>query len=183
LARYEVPVVSLAGGFGNTPQEFEASCKLAVGVGTRVLGGGAGLLATDRARLAALLDEYDLLLGVENHPEKTPDDLLARMGDSAHGRIGAAVDTGWFATQGYDAPTALEELAERLTHVHLKDVAEAGAHHTCAFGAGVANIEGCARTLQAIGYDGAISVEHEPEDRDPGPECVESRVLVEGWLL
>lgn len=182
LARYEMPVVSLAGGFGNTPEEFEASCRLAAGVGTRVLGGGSGLLTTDRDRLVSLLDEYDLLLGVENHPEKTPDELLAHMGDAAHGRIGATVDTGIFTAQGYSAPAALVELASRLMHVHLKDVTEVGAHRTCAFGEGVANVEECVEALEAIGYDGVISVEHEPEDHDPGPECEESRILLEGWL-
>jgi sugar phosphate isomerase/epimerase len=182
LAKHELPVVSLAGYFGSTPEEFERSCKLAVSLDTRVLGGGTGLLTGDRARMVALLDEYDLLLGVENHPEKTPADLIARMGDPARGRVGAAVDTGWFGTQGYDAAKALEELCERLVHIHMKDVDAAGAHHTCALGRGVVNIEACVGTLQGIGYDGAISVEHEPEDRDPGPECRESLALLEGLL-
>jgi sugar phosphate isomerase/epimerase len=130
----------------------------------------------------ALLEKYDLMLGVENHPEKNPAELLARMGPSGGGRVGAAVDTGWFGTQGYPAERALEELADRLVHVHLKQVEAAGAHDTCGYDHGAVDIESCVRALQRIGYAGAISVEHEPEGRDPGPECVASRVLLEGWL-
>ena len=36
--------------------------------------------------------------------------------------IGATVDTGWWATQGYDPARAIEELGEHVVHVHLKDV-------------------------------------------------------------
>jgi sugar phosphate isomerase/epimerase len=182
LARYELPVISLAGGFGETPGAFERTCKLATALGTRVLGGGTGLLQKDHAALVRLLEQYDLLLAVENHPEKTPADLIARMGDTARGRIGAAVDTGWFGTQGYPVPRALAELAPYLIHVHLKDVDEVGAHRTVGLGAGVVDIEGCVRALQGIGYDGGISIEHEPDDRDPGPECRDSLILLEGWL-
>jgi sugar phosphate isomerase/epimerase len=182
LAQNGLTVVSLAGGFGDSLDAFEASCKLAVAVGAPVLGGGTGLLSTDHAGIVALLDRYDLVLGVENHPEKNPEELFVRMGDPGGGRVGAAVDTGWFGTQGYPAERALEELAGRLVHVHLKQVEAAGAHHTCGYDHGVVDIEGCVRVLQRIGYTGAISVEHEPEDHDPGPECAASRAMLGGWL-
>ena len=186
LEKHDLQVTSLAGGFGDDADAFERTCELATAVGAPVLGGGTGLLKTDHAGMAALLDKYDLVLGVENHPEKTPAELLARMGDSGgarrSGRVGAAVDTGWFGTQGYPADRALTELADRLVYVHLKQVEAAGAHHTCGYDHGVVDIEGCVRALQRLGYRGAISVEHEPEDRDPGPECVANRLLLEGWL-
>src|SRR5919205_4105150 len=44
LAKHNLRVTSLAGGFGSTPREFEAACKVAVAVGTTILGGSAGLL-------------------------------------------------------------------------------------------------------------------------------------------
>ena len=54
------------------------------------------------------LKEYGLKLGIENHPEKNPGELLAKIGDGGEGTIGAAVDTGWFGTHSYDAAKALE---------------------------------------------------------------------------
>ena len=121
-------------------------------------------------------------VAVENHPERAPREVLDLVGGGAGGLIGAAADTGWWATQGYDAALALRELRWHLIVVHLKDVLEAGAHRTCRFGLGVAGIEACVRALREIGYDGPLGVEHEPDDRDPAPEVVDSKRLLEGWL-
>jgi sugar phosphate isomerase/epimerase len=182
LAKFGLPVVSLAGGFGATPEEFAATCRLAVELGAPLLGGRTPLLEKDRQAVISLLKQHGLKLGVENHPEKTPADLLAQIGDDGGGTIGACVDTGWFATQGYDAAAAIEELRDVLFHVHLKDVLAAGAHDTCGYGKGVVPIERCARTLQRIGYAGAISVEHEPEHYSPNDDCVAALALLDGWL-
>ena len=64
----------------------------------------------------------------ENHPEKSPQEVLALIGD-ADDVLGAAIDTGWWATQGYDPVQAIRDLRERLFHVHLKDVEAAGHPH------------------------------------------------------
>ena len=67
------------------------------------------------------------------------------------GVFGATVDTGWWGTQGYDASLAIEELADRTTHVHLKDVrAVSEPHETCRWGDGIVPIERCVRTLQRL---------------------------------
>lgn len=182
LRKHDLQVVSLAGGFGATPADFEATCKLARQIGTSILGGGTPLVAQHRTEIIALLDQYDLRLGIENHPEKTPAELLANIGDGGGGRIGAAVDTGWFGTQGYNAALALAELRDHLLHVHLKDVRAPGSHDTCRFGAGVVPIEACVRTLREIGYAGAISIEHEPEDVDPSEDCRSGLQMVRTWL-
>lgn len=176
-------VSSLAGGFGGTAEEVRAACRLATAVGTGVLGGFTDLLDTDRVALAGLLEEHDLRFGLENHPERTPDEVLARIGDGAGGRIGATVDTGWFGTQGYDAARAIEELGDRVVHVHLKDVRHAGEpHDTCGYGDGVVPLRGCVEALERIGYRGGISVEHEPESYDPHAEIRRARELLDGWL-
>lgn len=182
IAQHKLSVVSLAGGFGETREAFDKTCALAKAVGVTILGGGTGLLASDRAWLVGALRERGLQLGVENHPEKTPADLIGRMGVGDEDVVGAAVDTGWFGTQGYDAAAALRELSARLFHVHLKDVREAGGHNTCRFGEGVVPIEGCVRTLREIGYGGAISIEHEPEQFDPTADVRASLRLLQEWL-
>lgn len=182
LAKYSFPVVSLAGWFGSTPEELEATCRIAETLGCRVLGGSTSMLEKDRAYTVAALKTYGLVLALENHPEKNPAALLAKIGDAGDGTIGACVDTGWFGTQGYDAARALEELRDVLVHVHLKDVRAAGAHDTCAYGEGVVPIAECVAALRRLGYTGAIGVEHEPEHGSPNAEAVASRELLERLL-
>jgi sugar phosphate isomerase/epimerase len=186
-------VPSLAGGFGDTPEAFARACAVARAVGARVLGGGAGAYVTHRAEVLALLRENDLRLALENHPEKTPEELLARIGPDTGGQVGAAVDTGWFATQGCPVPEALRALRAHLFHVHLKDVRAPGGaptgfpmadmgHATCALGDGVADIAGCVAVLREIGYKGPVGLEHEPEDRDPDPELVLGLARARAWF-
>jgi sugar phosphate isomerase/epimerase len=183
LRRRGLRVASLAGWLGSDPDRVERSCQIAAAVGAPVLGGGTKLLGEDRGELVRLLERHDLRFGIENHPERTPAEVLAQIGDGAGGRIGATVDTGWWGTQGYDAARAIRDLAPHVLHVHLKDVRHAGMpHETCGYGQGVVPLEACVTALREIGYAGAISVEHEPEDHDPRPEIAEGRSMLEGWL-
>jgi sugar phosphate isomerase/epimerase len=181
LDEYGLAVPSLAGGFGSTREEFEATCRVAEALGGPVLGGSTSMLQKDRAFVLETLKASGLKLGIENHPEKTPQELRDKIGDG-EGVIGATVDTGWFGTQGYDAAKALEELADVLFYVHLKDVRAVGTHDTCRYGEGVVPIRECLRTLNRIGYEGAISVEHEPELFDPTEDVRASLVLLRAWM-
>jgi sugar phosphate isomerase/epimerase len=183
LAEHELTVTSMAGGFGNTVSEFEAACKVAVGVGTRNLGGSTSVTDTDREAAVALLERYDLLLGLENHPQiPTPETMLEHIGDRAGGRIGTTVDTGWYGTIDRDAVEALRLLAPHIMLVHLKDVLAPGAHETCRYGEGCVHIKECVRELQAQGYAGPISMEHEPETFDPTEDCIANLAMLHGWL-
>ncbi len=89
-----------------------------------------------------------------------------------------AVDTGWWATQGYDPVDAIRELSDRLFHVHLKDVEEPGTHVSCMHGEGCARIADCVDALLELGYSRAVSIEHEPFDRDPTAECTRMLTLI-----
>lgn len=185
LARTGLSVASLAGGFGDTPAAFGASCRLAAELGAPVLGGSSSLLQDERDTLLGLLRDHGLRFGLENHPEKTPAEIRAKLGDrqNEHGeRLGVALDTGWFGTHGYDTAQAVVELADVLVHVHLKDVRAVGAHETCRFGEGVVAPEACVRALQRAGYSGGISVEHEPETFDPTADLRASVAALKGWL-
>lgn len=182
LAQHDLPVVSFAGWFGSTPDEFEATCKLAMALNCPMLGGSTSVLEKDRPFVIDALNRYDLRLGLENHPEKNSNEMLAKIGDGGGGRIGTTIDTGWYGTQGYDSVSAINELADHLFHVHLKDVLAPGAHDTCRYGQGIVPIAECVRTLQAIGYEGGISVEHEPERYDPTEDCIASLQMLRGWL-
>jgi sugar phosphate isomerase/epimerase len=92
------------------------------------------------------------------------------------------VDTGWWATQGYDPVAAIHELSDRLFHVHLKDVEEPGTHVTCMHGEGCARIFDCVDALLDIGYAGPVSIEHHSFDRDPTPECARALTVIREQL-
>jgi sugar phosphate isomerase/epimerase len=173
----------MAGGFGNTIKEFERACDIAVAMGTGILGGSTRALDTDRDEVVDLLERHDLTLAIENHPDvSTPEMILEKIGDGGRGRIGTAVDTGWYGSYGIDAAQAIEELGRHVMYVHLKDVLAQGEHETCRFGRGIVPIEACVRTLQSSGYTGAISVEHEPEEYDPTEDCKADLAMLQGWL-
>ncbi len=182
LEKHELSVPSLAGGFGTTMAEFSMSCRIANELGATVLGGGTALLPKERAAVIEILREHGMRLGIENHPEKTPQELLRKIGDDAPDVIGACVDTGWFGTQGYDAADALDELGEAVFYVHLKDVSKMGGHETCRLGEGVVPIQECVMILQKLGYTGALSIEHEPFDFDPREDCRLGLARLQKWL-
>jgi sugar phosphate isomerase/epimerase len=169
LARHDVRLVSLAGSIGTTTADVEAACRLANDLDVDLIAGPGGIVQTDRDAVAAVLDAHGVRFGLENHPERAPSEVLAAIGDAE--ALGAAVDTGWWATQGYDPVAAIHELSARLLHVHLKDVEEPGTHVTCMHGEGCARIFDCVEALLDIGYAGPVSIEHHSFDRDPTPEC------------
>lgn len=176
-----VTVTSYAGSFGETPEEFARAAAVAAAIQAPILSGNAPLLNSDRDALIRELTRSGLVFAIENHPEKTPDEVLSKIGDGAGGRIGTAIDTGWWATQGFDAAESIRALAAHVLHVHLKDIRAAGAHDTCALGDGIVGIESCVQAMREIGFAGPVSIEHEPEHYDPMPEVVLSRERLEEW--
>jgi len=182
LAQEQMQVASLAGYFGGTRAELESACRVAVALGATVLGGSTSLLAADRSSTIAILKEHGVRLGLENHPEKSAAEMLAHIGDGGDGTLGTAVDTGWYATHGYDAARAVRELAPHVFHIHLKDIRAPGAHETCRYGQGCVDIRGCIAALQASGYRGFYSIEHEPELFDPSEDCRAMLPMLRNWL-
>jgi sugar phosphate isomerase/epimerase len=157
------------------PDDAARACEIAVALGTDLLCGSFPLDDP------GLVRRHGLRIGLENHPEKTPAELIERTAGLPE--AGACVDTGWFATQGYDPARAIEELGDRVFHVHLKDVLREGEpHDTCRWGEGIVDVEACVEALRRIGYAGAISVEHEPEHEDPSEDIRAMREQLEGWL-
>lgn len=182
LEKHGVRLASYAGGFGETAEEFERACRVAKALGIDLLGGSAGFLMKDRAALSALLKRHGLKFAYENHPEKSSEEILAQVSGTDEELVGVCVDTGWLGTNGYDAARALREVRDRLFYVHMKDVASPGTHDTCTFGSGCVPIRRCVETLREIKYLGGISVEHEPEDRNPADEVRASRRMLEELL-
>lgn len=182
LAQHQLQVVSLAGGFGETRSEFLAACRLAAALEVALLGGGTPLLFSDQRFVAGALREHNLKLGYENHPERSGREVLSKLGSEAVDVIGVTVDTGTFATEGYDAAGAIDELAGRILYVHLRDVVAIGKEDSCRLGIGVVPFPACLRALQRQGYAGGLSVEHEPETFDPTADCIAGLAQLKAWL-
>ena len=184
LKRHGLNVVAYTAGLGRADmprEEGERVYRVAKTIGAPVLGVG---LHPSNARLAYDLGrEHGIKYAIENHPEKNPQELLARIGDYG-GVIGVTQDTGFWGMFGYDAVKATHELKDHLLHMHLKQVKEhpGGEWHSCAYDEGVVDIKGVVGALKEIGYSGAVSVEHEPFEEDPTPAVVRSAELLRGWL-
>lgn len=136
------------------------------------------MVQSDRTALVATLREFGLVFGYENHPEKSPAEILTKIGDTDMDVIGVTVDTGWFGTQNFDGVAALRQLAPRLKHIHLKDVTARRAektgypmidmgHETCRLGAGIVGIEACLRLSPklAIGVQSASNTNRKSSTR------------------
>lgn len=182
LDDYGLQVTGYAGWGGASRPAFERTCQIAAAIGAPLITGSTSLLEDDRAAAVDVLQQFGVKLALENHPEKTPAEMLAKVGDGGDGVIGVCVDTGWWGTQGYDAATALRELRDHLFHVHLKDATAGPEHVTVPYGEGVVPLRACVAALRDIGYTGAISVEHEPEHDDPTEAVGAALRLLQGWM-
>lgn len=184
LRRHDLRVVAYTGGLGRpdmTRAEAERVYDVSKAVGTPLIDVG---LHPSNARLAYDLGrEYGIKYAIENHPEKTPEELLARIGDYGE-VIGVTQDTGFWGRFGYDAVKATHELKDYLLHMHLKQVKEVSGEGwpSCAYDEGVVDVQGVVAALKEIGYRGAVSIEHEPHFHDPTDDVARSLKLLERWL-
>ncbi|MCL4543214.1 MAG: sugar phosphate isomerase/epimerase [Chloroflexi bacterium] len=183
LQQHGLRIVAYTAGLGRpdmSRQEGERIYEVAKAIEAPLLGVG---LHPTNARLAYELGkEYGIKYAIENHPERNPQELLARIGDFGE-VIGVTQDTGFWGQFGYDAVRATRELKDYLLHVHLKQVHQTeDGWHSCAYEEGVVNVYGVAEALRQLGYSGAVSVEHEPHHEDPMPAVVRSARALRQWL-
>ncbi|WP_336786659.1 sugar phosphate isomerase/epimerase family protein [Paenibacillus sp. MMO-177] len=182
LERYELQVVSYTPSF-RTPHtgkdEIKKIYETAKAIGAPVLANG--FHPSNASAIFELGRQFRIKYGIENHPEKNAQEVLSQI-DGFVPWIGSTLDTGWFATQGFDPVRAVQELKEHLVHVHLKDVVAAGSHDSCALGQGIVPVADVISELKAINYQGALTIEHEPMDHDPSDEVRESLVYVKKLL-
>jgi sugar phosphate isomerase/epimerase len=165
-------------GLGAT--ELERTFEIAADLGAPIVVGG--LHSAYAPAVYALCQATGVRFGLENHPETDPLDVLAQI-DGREDWFGAALDTGWFKTHGVDVGTAISRLQGHIWHVHLKDVRSVGLpHRTCPLGDGVVAIPSVLARLRQAGYQGTLSIEHEPPHHDPLPDLAVSVQRVRGWL-
>jgi sugar phosphate isomerase/epimerase len=137
-----------------------------------------GLRDATAEKATALCREHGVRFNIENHPEKSAAEILAKIG-GGNEWLGVCIDTGWLATQGAPGPATIQACAPFVRHTHIKDVKKAGAHETCLLGEGVADVAGCLAALREIHYAGWCSWEDEPEDRNPFDSAVRNREWIE----
>jgi len=81
LARRGVRVASLAGSIGATTDDLAAACRLANDLDVDLIGGLGEVVRRDRDGAAAVLRAHGVRFGLENHPEKTPSEVLDAIGE------------------------------------------------------------------------------------------------------
>jgi sugar phosphate isomerase/epimerase len=140
-----------------------------------------GLRGQTPEQATALCQEFGVRFNVENHPEKTAAEALAKVG-GGNEWLGLCVDTGWFGSQSADVPTQIRAAGPFVRHTHIKDVKTAGGHETCLLGEGIVNVPACLSALHDIGYSGFYSWEDEPEDRNPFDSAIRNRKWIETHL-
>ncbi|HOB19750.1 MAG TPA: sugar phosphate isomerase/epimerase [Candidatus Atribacteria bacterium] len=180
---YGIEILSYVGEFGSTEEEFTKACRLVKALGFDLMGGGSSFFLNNKKRAVEILEKEGVRFAFENHPnEKTALDVEAIIAGTPLEYVGVTLDTGWFMTNGYPPDKAAELLADRVMHVHLKDIKAPGRHDTCAYTKGCVPLYRCVRLLEESGYTGSYSIEHEPFTFDPSKDCAESKAILEKWL-
>ncbi len=150
--------IAYAGGLSRETMQI---CRW---LGIPHIDGGLGNLNPDQA--TALCGESGIGFNIENHPERSADEILKKIG-GGNEWLGICIDTGWLSTQGVSAPDVIRACGSRVRHTHVKDVKVAGKHETCLLGEGIVRVAECLKALSSLGYTGWYSWEDEPEDRNP----------------
>jgi len=131
--------------------------------------------------------EYDIKVAIHNHGPgdkvyPTPASVYERVKDLDK-RIGLCNDIGHTTRIGSDPVVSIEEFADRLLDVHIKDVSEATADgHGVEIGRGVIDIPKFLKMLVKIQYSGIVSFEYEKDADDPLAGLAESVGYVRGVM-
>jgi DNA-(apurinic or apyrimidinic site) lyase len=137
--------------------------------------------------IAALADDHGIDVAIEMHPNMLVHEPhgLVRLRAATGERIGANLDPSHLYWQGIDVPAAIRYLGDHdsIHHVHAKDtevydstvrtrgVLDAGSYadasdrswlfRTVGYGHGEEHWREVVTALRLVGYDGALSIEHE----------------------
>ena len=152
--------------------------------GARLLG-SKNITGDATGDILARVDERcareGVTFGIHNHffkgkkfPYESPGEVLAAL-KGRSGTMGSTLDTGQFASCGYDPVDAVRKLAPHLKMVHLKDIEAPGDEVNVLLGKGIAKITEVIVELIRIGYGGLVAIEYEKD----GPVEEDIRLEVE----
>ncbi len=75
-----------------------------------------GLRENTPEKATALCREHGVRFNIENHPEKSAAEILAKIG-GGNEWLGVCIDTGWLGTQGAPGPATIKACAPFVRHV------------------------------------------------------------------
>jgi inosose dehydratase len=169
-----------------------AELAAAFGAQHLVVGGGArraaGTVGTDYDRLAEELDRANEIAADHGltacyHPHlgtivEGPEEIERIM---ARTRIGFCPDTAHLAAGGGDPAALIRRYADRVRHVHLKDLDRASGQFL-PLGQGALDLPEILRAVRDIGYDNWLIVELDAYDGDPREAAVISKTYLDKLL-
>ncbi len=104
--------------------------------------------------------EPDLLI-------ETADQFLEFMQHIQSPAVGLNFDIGHAYCVKDDPAATIPRVAKYIRHFHLEDIAATRVHHHLVPGEGAIDFEECFRAIQAIKYDGWVTIELYPYVDDP----------------
>ncbi|MEA2063428.1 MAG: sugar phosphate isomerase/epimerase [Gemmatimonadota bacterium] len=128
-----------------------------------------------------LTAEFGIPIAIHNHGPGdklwgTPEKIRTHL-EGTSTRIGLCIDLGHFHRVQADPMTVIDEFADRLHGIHLKDMVpgEDGKYEDAIVGRGNINMPEFLAKLKAIGFKGSFSLEYESDPANPIPamqECL-----------
>ncbi len=134
-----------------------------------------------------MVKQYDIRIAIHNHGPTdnvfpTPD-VAYRQIKTLDPRMGLCIDIGHTMRSGIDPSVAVQQCADRVFDIHMKDVNAATAKGTAVeVGRGIIDIPRFIRTLDKLGYKGHVSFEYEKDPNDPLAGLGESVGYVRGVM-
>jgi sugar phosphate isomerase/epimerase len=133
-----------------------------------------------------LCEEYNVSVGIHNHPEKKgykywrPEGVLEACRDRSK-RIGGCCDTGHWVRSGLDPVECLKKMEGRIIGFHLKDAAEMDKRNAkdTILGQGKANYREVLKELKRQGYKGLTTIEYEEDTPALQDDMVKNVAFVE----
>ena len=117
------------------------------------------------SRVVPYAIEKGVVVLIEPEPElliQTSDEFISFVDQFGHRGIGLNFDVGHFYCAGEDPAAKIKELKDYIYHFHLEDIPESREHRHILLGEGGIDIPGVLNAIEAIGYQGFVTVELYP---------------------
>jgi inosose dehydratase len=129
-----------------------------------------------------LADQYDMKLGIHNHGGYDwlgNSTILKYIFDHTGPRIGLHLDTAWAIDAKQDSIKMVEQFADRMHGVHIKDFLYSPRREPkdVIIGTGILDLPKLMQTLKQIKFEGPLVIEYEGDEQNPVPalkQCVQA---------